>query len=133
MSPTTRNQSRVKPHDYPHRKPHNSFSGIIMSFSSGSVFVNHNDIAPSYAGIVFGIANTFATTSGSISSLTTKALTPNGTQQEWQLVFVLCAAICVCGAILYATMARGEIQEWARSDESDVSVHLKDSKREKTV
>ncbi|XP_014781935.1 uncharacterized transporter slc-17.2 isoform X2 [Octopus bimaculoides] len=109
------------------------FSGITISFSSGSVFVNHNDIAPSYAGIVFGIANTFATTSGSISSLTTKALTPNGTQEEWQIVFVLCASICVCGAMLYATMARGEIQEWARSDGSSVSVHLKDTNREKAV
>ncbi|XP_052832351.1 sialin isoform X1 [Octopus bimaculoides] len=98
-------------------------SGIIISFTSGGVLVNNSDIAPSYAGIIFGIANTFASTSGSISSLTTKALTPNGTQEEWQIVFALCAAICVSGAILFAILVKAEIQDWAISEGSGSSVH----------
>ncbi|XP_036368723.1 sialin-like [Octopus sinensis] len=98
-------------------------SGIIISFTSGGVLVNNSDIAPSYAGIVFGIANTFASTSGSISSLTTKALTPNGTLEEWQIVLALCAAICVSGAILFAILVKAEIQDWAISEGSGSSVH----------
>uniref|UniRef100_A0A0L8FSP1 Major facilitator superfamily (MFS) profile domain-containing protein n=1 Tax=Octopus bimaculoides TaxID=37653 RepID=A0A0L8FSP1_OCTBM len=86
-------------------------SGITLSFSSGGVLVNNNDIAPSYAGVVFGIANTFAVMSRSFSSLSTKALTLNGTQEEWQFALVSCAGICVFGAILYVILARGEIQE----------------------
>ncbi|XP_052832458.1 sialin-like [Octopus bimaculoides] len=93
-------------------------SGIAISLTSGVALVNSNDIAPSYVGIIFGIANTFAAASGSISSLSAKALTPNDTQEEWQIVFALCAAICVSGAIIFAIMARGEIQEWARSQET---------------
>ncbi|XP_014787304.1 uncharacterized transporter slc-17.2 [Octopus bimaculoides] len=92
-------------------------SGITLSFVSGGVLVNNNDIAPSYAGIIFGIANTLASMAGSISSLTSNALTPNGTLEEWQIVFALCAAICVSGAIIFAILARGEIQEWARPQE----------------
>ncbi|CAI9739909.1 uncharacterized transporter slc-17.2-like-like [Octopus vulgaris] len=100
--------------------------GITLSFSSGGVIVNNNDIAPSYAGIIFGIANTIAATSGSISPLSAKALTPNGTQEEWQIVFALCAAICVVGTILYAILARGEIQDWAISEDPGPSVPLND-------
>ncbi|CAI9739917.1 Hypothetical predicted protein [Octopus vulgaris] len=92
-------------------------SGTAISFTSGGVIVNSNDIAPSYAGIIFGIGNTFAAVAGSINSLTTKALTPNDTQEQWQIVFALCAAICVVGAIFFAIMATGELQVWARSQE----------------
>ncbi|CAI9739929.1 Hypothetical predicted protein [Octopus vulgaris] len=80
------------------------YGGITLSFVSGGVLVNNSDIAPRFAGIVYGIANTFASTSGSINSLTTKALTPNGTQEEWQIVFALSAVICVAGAILFAIL-----------------------------
>ncbi|XP_029650654.2 uncharacterized transporter slc-17.2-like [Octopus sinensis] len=107
--------------------------GITLSFSSGGVIVNNNDIAPSYTGIVFGIANSFATTSGGISSLTTKALTPNGTQQEWQIVLALCAAICVVGAILYAILAKGETEKWAIPKDLALSVPLNDINTNKTV
>ncbi|GAB1606331.1 uncharacterized transporter slc-17.2-like, partial [Argonauta hians] len=87
--------------------------GITISFSSGGVIVNNIDIAPAYAGVVFGIANTFATLSGGMSSLTTKALTPTGSQEEWRRVFAVFAAVCVAGAISYAVLARGTIQRWA--------------------
>ncbi|XP_014787311.1 uncharacterized transporter slc-17.2 [Octopus bimaculoides] len=108
-------------------------SGITLSFTSGGVLVNNRDIAPNYAGVVFGIANTFAVMSGSFSSLSTKALTPNGTQREWQIVFALCAAICVVGAILYVILARGEIQVWAISEESGSSVKPKDTEMNEKI
>ncbi|XP_014769636.1 uncharacterized transporter slc-17.2 [Octopus bimaculoides] len=107
--------------------------GITLSFTSGGVLVNNSDIAPSYAGTVFGIANAFATMSGSISSLTTKALTPNGTQEEWQIVLALCAAICVVGAILYAILAKGETEKWAISKDFALSVPLNDMNTNTTV
>ncbi|XP_036355395.1 uncharacterized transporter slc-17.2-like isoform X2 [Octopus sinensis] len=89
-------------------------SGITLSFSSGGVTVNNIDIAPNYAGVVFGIANAFGTAAGSISTVSAKALTPNGTLEEWQIVLALFAAVCVAGAILFAILARGEVQDWAR-------------------
>ncbi|XP_052832454.1 sialin-like [Octopus bimaculoides] len=102
-------------------------SGITLSFSSGGVIVNNNDIAPSYAGIVFGIANTFVSTAGCLSSMAAKALTPNGTQEEWQIVFALCAAICVSGAILFAILVKTEVQDWANWRRSSSSVHPSDT------
>ncbi|XP_029650317.1 uncharacterized transporter slc-17.2-like [Octopus sinensis] len=105
-------------------------SGITLSFVSGGVLVNNSDIAPRFAGIVYGIANTFASTSGSINSLTTKALTPNGTQEEWQIVFALSAVICVAGAILFAILVKAEVQDWATCE---ASVHPSDTNRNKIV
>ena len=36
-----------------------------------------------------------------------------GTAEEWQKVFYVWAAIFVLGVILFAVLARGEIQDWA--------------------
>jgi len=36
------------------------------------------------------------------------------TQEEWQLVFYISAAIHVVGAVFYCIFADGEIQDWAR-------------------
>ncbi|CAI9739922.1 uncharacterized transporter slc-17.2-like-like [Octopus vulgaris] len=105
--------------------------GVTMSFVCGGVYVNNKDIAPKYAGIVYGIANTFGTIASSICPLSTKALTPNGTKEEWQIVFALLAAICLSGAILYTIFARGEIQDWARSEESGPSVNHSDTQSNK--
>ncbi|XP_052832452.1 sialin [Octopus bimaculoides] len=93
-------------------------SGISLSFTSGGVLVNSRDIAPSYAGIIYGIGNTFGSMAGSLSSVAAKALTPNGTREEWQVVFALCAVVCVSGAILFAILVRTDIQDWASSEGS---------------
>ncbi|XP_036368991.1 uncharacterized transporter slc-17.2-like [Octopus sinensis] len=113
----------------------NGWGSIFYIFGglSGGVLVNNNDIAPSYAGIIFGIANTIAATSGSISPLSAKALTPNGTQEEWQIVFALNATVCVVCTILYAILATGEIQDWAISEDSGSPVHLDDMNTNKSA
>ncbi|CAI9739924.1 uncharacterized transporter slc-17.2-like-like [Octopus vulgaris] len=98
-------------------------SGITISVTSGGALVNNNDIAPSYAGIVFGFANTFTSIAGCISAVSTNALTPNGTQKEWQITFAVYAAICVFGAIFFAILAKGEIQDWTGPEVPGSSVH----------
>ncbi|KAK2173555.1 hypothetical protein NP493_868g04001 [Ridgeia piscesae] len=89
------------------------FTGVSRS----GYAVNHVDIAPRYAGILIGISNTAATIPGAVSPTLAGALTPNGTQQEWQLVFFICTAIYVGGTITFLWLARGEEQPWARLEE----------------
>ncbi|XP_052832451.1 sialin-like [Octopus bimaculoides] len=108
-------------------------SGITISFCSGGALVSNTDIAPSYAGVVFGIANTFASIAGSLGSVAAKSLTPNGTQEEWQIVFALCAIICVSGAILFAILVKTEIQDWANLEGSSSSVYPKYTKGSKVL
>ncbi|GAB1606330.1 uncharacterized transporter slc-17.2-like [Argonauta hians] len=108
-------------------------SGVTMSFSSGGAIANNNDIAPNFAGIVYGIADAISATAGSISSLASTALTPNGTQEEWQIVFALFAGVCVSGGILFAILSKGELQEWAVCEGNVSSVHPSDTDKNKPV
>ncbi|XP_029647257.1 uncharacterized transporter slc-17.2-like [Octopus sinensis] len=90
--------------------------GAFLAFSCSGVIANSIDIAPSYVGVIFGLTNTICASSGSFSSLFAKALTPNGTQSEWQIVFALYGAVLVLGAIFFAVLVRTEIQDWARPE-----------------
>lgn len=49
----------------------------ISGFQYAGWVVNHVDIAPKYAGTLFGIGNTFATISGIVAPMVVAALTPH--------------------------------------------------------
>ncbi|XP_046559252.1 LOW QUALITY PROTEIN: sialin-like [Haliotis rubra] len=76
--------------------------------------VNHVDIAPRHAGVLYGITNTVATVPGMVAPLVAGTLTPNKTAEEWQNVFYVCAAFSVMGSIMFLAFAKGEVQSWAR-------------------
>ncbi|XP_066917804.1 sialin-like [Clytia hemisphaerica] len=75
--------------------------------------INHLDIAPRYASILFGISNCFATLPGIISPLVVGLITPHETQEEWRVVFFIAASIYLFGLLFYCIFASGEKQEWA--------------------
>lgn len=93
-----------------------SISTALAGFNSSGLSINHLDIAPSYAGILLGITNTFATIPGMIGPIIAKSLTPENTIREWEMVFCIAAAINVFGAIFFTLFAKGEVQDWALSD-----------------
>ncbi|GAB1294473.1 Sialin [Apodemus speciosus] len=93
-----------------------TISTTLGGFASSGFSINHLDIAPSYAGILLGITNTFATIPGMIGPIIAKSLTPDNTIREWQTVFCIAAAINVFGAIFFTMFAKGEVQKWALSD-----------------
>ncbi|KAK2181869.1 hypothetical protein NP493_378g02034 [Ridgeia piscesae] len=97
------------------------YVGVVMlaiavgfsGFQYGGFLVNHVDIAPRYAGLLFGISNTAATLPGIIAPYTIGKITTNQTQAEWRTVFYLTAAIYVVGWVVYVLLAEGEVQSWA--------------------
>ncbi|XP_070559139.1 sialin-like [Ptychodera flava] len=95
-----------------------SFSGFQYG---GGFLVNHVDIAPKYAGVLLGITNTTATLSGIIAPYVIGSITTNQTQQEWQVVFYIAAAIYTFGAIFFIIFGAGEVQDWARDDDDEVN------------
>ncbi|KAH9524749.1 hypothetical protein Btru_027702, partial [Bulinus truncatus] len=90
--------------------------GVAMSgWQYGSGFLtNPADIAPRFAGIIFGISNTFATLPGFIAPTVIGYITTNQTQAQWQIVFYIASAIYAFGALFYIVFSSGEIQEWAK-------------------
>lgn len=93
-----------------------TISTTLGGFCSSGFSINHLDIAPSYAGILLGITNTFATIPGMIGPVIAKSLTPENTIREWQTVFWIAAAIDVFGAIFFTLFGKGEVQDWALDD-----------------
>ncbi|XP_065767726.1 sialin isoform X3 [Muntiacus reevesi] len=93
-----------------------TISTTLGGFCSSGFSINHLDIAPSYAGILLGITNTFATIPGMIGPIIARSLTPENTIGEWKTVFCIAAAINVFGAIFFTLFAKGEVQNWAVSD-----------------
>ncbi|XP_055859791.1 sialin-like [Biomphalaria glabrata] len=85
----------------------------LCGFHFSGYFINHGDIAPPYAGTLFGISNTLATVPGIISPYIVSAMTKNGTKEEWRSTFYVAAGIYLFGNIWYIIFGRGEIQPWA--------------------
>nr|KAF6463113.1 solute carrier family 17 member 5 [Molossus molossus] len=56
-----------------------TISTTLGGFCSSGFSINHLDIAPSYAGILLGITNTFATIPGMVGPVIAKSLTPEET------------------------------------------------------
>ncbi|CAL1547223.1 unnamed protein product [Lymnaea stagnalis] len=96
----------------------------FMSFNRAGYVVNHLDLAPSYAGILFGITNTVATIPGMVAPVIAGALTPNRTAEEWKVVFYVCSAIAALGAVIYFILADGELQEWAVPTEANLKLEI---------
>uniref|UniRef100_A0A803TU24 Solute carrier family 17 member 5 n=1 Tax=Anolis carolinensis TaxID=28377 RepID=A0A803TU24_ANOCA len=90
-----------------------TISTTLGGFSTSGYSINHLDIAPSYAGILLGITNSFATIPGMVGPLVAKSLTHSNTVGEWQIVFYIAAAINLFGAFFFALFGSGEVQDWA--------------------
>ncbi|CAL1547222.1 unnamed protein product [Lymnaea stagnalis] len=96
----------------------------FMSFNRAGYVVNHLDLAPSYAGILFGITNTFGTIPGMTAPVLAGALTPNKTTEEWKNVFYVCSAIAAFGAITNFILIDGELQDWAVPSEINLEMDV---------
>ncbi|XP_066952133.1 putative inorganic phosphate cotransporter [Macrobrachium rosenbergii] len=75
--------------------------------------VNHVDIAPNFAGTLFGITNAAATIPGWLAPMTVGALTNNQqTFEQWNKVFYISAAWFITDAIVFLLFASGTEQPW---------------------
>uniref|UniRef100_A0A665TKK1 Sialin n=1 Tax=Echeneis naucrates TaxID=173247 RepID=A0A665TKK1_ECHNA len=93
-----------------------TLSSSLGGVSASGFNINHLDIAPSYAGILLGITNTFATIPGMVGPVIATALTKQNTIEEWQTVFYIAAAINLFGALVYTLCGRGTVQPWGQDD-----------------
>ncbi|XP_052253573.1 uncharacterized transporter slc-17.2-like isoform X2 [Dreissena polymorpha] len=93
-----------------------SLSMGFCGFQFSSFFINHGDIAPRYAGTIFGFTNTGASIPGILAPYIVGAITKNKTREEWLLAFYIAAGVQVLGAIIYAILAKGEVQPWAMEE-----------------
>uniref|UniRef100_A0A915ETH7 Major facilitator superfamily (MFS) profile domain-containing protein n=1 Tax=Ditylenchus dipsaci TaxID=166011 RepID=A0A915ETH7_9BILA len=85
----------------------------ISGFQYAGFAVNYLDICPAYVGTVMGIGNTMSCIAGVFSPLIMGWLTPTGSKEEWQHVFLVTGLILVVGAAFFSVFASGHVQPWA--------------------
>ncbi|XP_071569079.1 putative inorganic phosphate cotransporter isoform X1 [Temnothorax nylanderi] len=74
---------------------------------------NGLDIAPNFSGTIFGIANTFSSIGGFLSSFMVGNITyHNQTYTQWSIIFWILAAVYFAGAVTFAVFGTGELQSW---------------------
>ncbi|XP_060073439.1 uncharacterized transporter slc-17.2-like [Ylistrum balloti] len=87
--------------------------------------VNPADIAPRFAGVINGMCIFLNSVFSLFVPLLVAAATPNGTSDEWQIVFYGCVGVSVVGAVLFFVLASAEEQEWAKDPEQNRDVMIK--------
>ncbi|XP_011704679.1 PREDICTED: putative inorganic phosphate cotransporter [Wasmannia auropunctata] len=74
---------------------------------------NGLDIAPNFSGTIFGIANTFSSIGGFLSTFMVGNITyQNQTYSQWTIIFWILAAVYFSGAVTFVTFGTGELQSW---------------------
>lgn len=76
-------------------------------------------MAPSYSGAITGIAYFMVSVTGIINPLITKAITVNGTESEWDIIFFINAAISFLPLIVFNVWGKADMQSWAVLTNSD--------------
>jgi len=76
------------------------------------------DIAPDYAGIVFGISNTISNIPGFIAPTVVGLLLDDyGNRSQWQAVFWISGIVHVLGSLLFLCKGSDQLQPWAKSEQ----------------
>ncbi|XP_030764123.1 sialin-like [Sitophilus oryzae] len=102
----------------------------LGAFAWAGFSVNHLDIAPQYASVLMGIGNTIATLPGIVSPILSGYVVSKPPQvHEWQIVFYISAAVYLFGAIIYGSLASGELQPWAIEKNEDSGVEKQDKNK----
>ncbi|KAL6260693.1 hypothetical protein P5V15_008216 [Pogonomyrmex californicus] len=74
---------------------------------------NGLDIAPNFSGTIFGIANTFSSLGGFLSSHMVGQITyKNQTYAQWSMIFWILAIIYFIGALTFVIFGTGKLQSW---------------------
>ncbi|XP_032308018.1 sialin-like [Drosophila ananassae] len=89
---------------------------ILLGFNgaaTASNLANSQDLAPNYAGTLYGIINCIGTTPGIFSPLIVAAFTKEeNTIDQWHWVFIIGAAAYILPALFFWVFGSGKIQKW---------------------
>jgi len=83
----------------------------LQGLNASGFGANFFDVAPSNAGVLYGVSNTLATLSGIIApALIGHILGENAGITQWRTVFLISASILTGGALVFSVAASGELQ-----------------------
>jgi len=88
---------------------------ICLGLGYGSGFcVNFADIVPAYSGIIFGLANTFASLAGLIGNIVAGLVVNRPALEEWRKLFVMFGVVYFIGGLVFLLFGSGVPRKWAK-------------------
>ena len=91
------------------------WSGLTGMVTSGA-YIALAEYAPRYAGITTSLSIFVGQIAAVCAPLVIKAMTPEGTQEQWRNVFFLSGAVDVFGALVFVIFGQSGVPEWAKPE-----------------
>jgi MFS family permease len=91
---------------------HNWFSDLGLGYGSGYV-VNFADIVPAYSGVIFGLANTFASLAGLTGNIVAGIIVNKPILEQWRKLFMMFAIVYFIGGIVFLLYGSAVPRKWA--------------------
>ncbi|KAF8787046.1 Vesicular glutamate transporter 3 like protein [Argiope bruennichi] len=91
----------------------------ISGFAHSGYVLSFLDMAPEYAGTLWGMASTISNLNGFIAPLVVGALTnEENTLRQWRIVFIMTASILAFAGVIFIIFSSSEKQDWADQEPS---------------
>ncbi|XP_043203732.1 sialin-like isoform X1 [Amphibalanus amphitrite] len=75
------------------------------------------DIAPQFAGVIWGLSGSIGNLTGVLAPTVAAAMTPNKTLQEWRYFFLIAVVMSIAMDVIILLFWKSEIQPFAKSDD----------------
>jgi MFS family permease len=83
--------------------------------------VNFADIVPAYSGVIFGIANTFASLAGLIGNIVAGMVVKEPILEQWRKLYIMFGIVYLVGGIVYILFGTAIPRKWAKFQTVDTS------------
>ncbi|CAF0802847.1 unnamed protein product [Rotaria sp. Silwood1] len=83
-------------------------------FAYGSGFVvNFADVVPAFSGVIFGVANTFASLAGLIGNIVAGLIIKKPVLEQWRKLYIMFGIVYFIGGLVYVIYGSAIPRKWA--------------------
>lgn len=89
------------------------FVRLGLGYGSGYC-VNFADIVPAYSGVIFGLANTFASLAGLTGNLVAGVLVKKPILEQWRKLYIMFGIVYFIGGLVFLLFGTAVPRKWAK-------------------
>ncbi|CAF2871474.1 unnamed protein product [Rotaria sp. Silwood2] len=83
-------------------------------FAYGSGFVvNFSDVVPAFSGVIFGLANTFASLAGLIGNIVAGLIIKKPVIEQWRILYIMFGIVYFIGGVVFLIYGSAVPRKWA--------------------